>query len=451
MAEIASPSKVREIIEKDELTLRQIFDLRKEVYSSIERRHELARIVDGKDVNLESKLGENKGVARKALAQWILGRSREALESLAHARASRESLFVSAHASIEVGNPEEAIAFLDKLKGQDLRPGDGLLIDLARFEAMEKIGKHEDVIPLIPKAIKAHGENPDLLYHLGMCLDLTAEYAEAEKSYKRALELDPDHEGSLFHTAYNHDLRGEDKEALEIYERLRALRPPRVSTLLNLGVIYEDRGEFMRAADCYEMVLDVYPNHQRAQLYFKDARASMSMYYDEEAKRKEHRWGKLLGTPIGEFQLSVRSRNCLTQINVMTLGDLVRKTEEELMTVRNFGDTSLKEIKELLTAKGLRLARPGETGLEPGLPPQEAPTPMPAPVRPKEDVLQKPVGEFEWSARAKKALESLGVSVLADLTLKTEKELLAIKNFGTTSLNEVKQKLAQFGLSLKEG
>jgi DNA-directed RNA polymerase subunit alpha len=297
--------------------------------------------------------------------------------------------------------------------------------------------------------VKAHGENADLLYHAGMCCDLTGQYDQAEKHYARALELEADHEPTLFRLAYNHDLRGEDKEALELYEKLRTVKPPRVAALINLGVMYEDRGDFMRASECFEQVLDVYPNHQRAQLYYKDARASLSMYYDEDAKRREHRWGKLLSTPISEFQLSVRSRNCLTQINVMNLGDLVRRTEEELMTMRNFGDTSLKEIKDLLQSKGLRLARPGETGIDAANPP-EVPAPMPAQGRPKEDVLQKPVGEFEWSARAKKALESLGVSVLADLTQKSEKDLLAIKNFGTTSLNEIKQKLAQFGLSLKE-
>jgi DNA-directed RNA polymerase subunit alpha len=441
-----APSTIRETIEKDDLSLSQVARFRRDVYSSIQSRHELARIVDGKDGNLD-KLGESKGLVRKALGQWILGRSREALESLSHARPSRESLFVGGHCSLETGAGDSALEIAEKLRGLDLAKEDGLLADLLRFEALEKLGRHEEVLAALPKAIKAHGESADLLYHNGMCQDLTGEYDAAEKSYKRALELDPNHEPTLFRLAYNHDLRGEDREALEIYERLRGIRPPRVATLLNLGVMYEDRGDFEKAVDCYETVLDVYPNHQRAQLYYRDARASLTMYYDEEAKRKEHRWGKLLSTPIGEFQLSVRSRNCLAQINVNTLGDLVRRTEEELMTVRNFGDTSLKEIRELLQSKGLRLARQGEAGIE--LAP-EVPAPMPTTARPKEDVLQRPVTDFEWSARARKVLEMLGVQTLADLASKSEKELLTMKNFGTTSLNEVKQRLSQFGLSLKE-
>src|SRR5689334_19059565 len=120
MAEAATVSKLRELIEKDELTLAQIMEARRETYSSIERRHELARIVDGKDVDLEKKLGDNKGLSRKAAGQWILGRTKEALESFSHARPSKESLYVSALALIEANEGEKALEALDKLKGQDL-------------------------------------------------------------------------------------------------------------------------------------------------------------------------------------------------------------------------------------------------------------------------------------------------------------------------------------------
>ncbi|NUN48853.1 MAG: tetratricopeptide repeat protein [Candidatus Brocadiae bacterium] len=450
MAEAGTLSRLRELFEKEDLTVTQILEARRETYSSILNRSELVRIVEGKDLDLEKKLGESKGQTRRATGQWILGRTRDAAETLSHARPSKEALLVGAHAQLEAGDAAQALELADKLRAQDLPAPDALAVEVLRFEILEKLGRHEEVLAAIPKAQKAHGEQADLHCHAGMCCDLTGQYADAEKHYSRALELNPEHEPTLFRLAYNHDLRGEDKEALEVYERLRTMKPPRVASLINLGVMYEDRGDYMRASDCYEQVLDVYPNHQRAQLYYRDARASLSMYYDEDAKRREHRWGKLLSTPISEFQLSVRSRNCLTQINVLNLGDLVRRTEEELMTMRNFGETSLKEIKELLQQKGLRLARPGETGIDAANPP-EIPSPLPTQGKPKEDVLQKPVAEFEWSARAKKALESLGVSVLADLTLRSEKELLGIKNFGTTSLNEIKQKLAQYGLSLKEG
>ncbi|NLE61456.1 MAG: hypothetical protein GX616_24155 [Planctomycetes bacterium] len=65
-------------------------------------------------------------------------------------------------------------------------------------------------------------------------------------------------------------------------------------------------------------------------------------------------------------------------------------------------------------------------------------------------MLSKPLSEIEFSGRSRKCLQRLGLATLSDVTLKTEAELLAIKNFGQTSLNEVKQKLTEFGLSLRK-
>ena len=56
--------------------------------------------------------------------------------------------------------------------------------------------------------------------------------------------------------------------------------------------------------------------------------------------------------PITDFELSVRSRNCLKKMNIRSLGDLLKTTEQELLSYKNFGETSLNEIKALLDAKG---------------------------------------------------------------------------------------------------
>jgi DNA-directed RNA polymerase subunit alpha len=57
---------------------------------------------------------------------------------------------------------------------------------------------------------------------------------------------------------------------------------------------------------------------------------------------------------------------------------------------------------------------------------------------------------MEFSVRARRALDSLRVLTLGDLVAKTETELLSCRNFGQTSLNEVRQRLAEFGLELRE-
>ncbi len=68
---------------------------------------------------------------------------------------------------------------------------------------------------------------------------------------------------------------------------------------------------------------------------------------------------------VDELELSVRSANCLKNDNIVYIGDLVRKTEAEMLRTPNFGRKSLNEIKEVLSSMGLRL------GMEnPGWPPE---------------------------------------------------------------------------------
>lgn len=74
---------------------------------------------------------------------------------------------------------------------------------------------------------------------------------------------------------------------------------------------------------------------------------------DESAKKKE--MIDLLSKSIDMLELSVRAKNCLDSENVVTMRDLVQLTEPELLKVRNFGKTSLKEVKNKLAALGLSL------------------------------------------------------------------------------------------------
>ena len=67
---------------------------------------------------------------------------------------------------------------------------------------------------------------------------------------------------------------------------------------------------------------------------------------------------------VDELELSVRSANCLKNDNIVYIGDLVQKTEAEMLRTPNFGRKSLNEIKEVLAQMGLHL------GMEvPGWPP----------------------------------------------------------------------------------
>ncbi len=73
-------------------------------------------------------------------------------------------------------------------------------------------------------------------------------------------------------------------------------------------------------------------------------------FAEEEPEFNEH-----LLVPVNELELSVRSFNCLQNAGIKYIGDLVQKTEQEMLKTKNFGRKSLKEIKELLRDRGLEL------------------------------------------------------------------------------------------------
>ncbi len=212
---------------------------------------------------------------------------------------------------------------------------------------------------------------------------------------------------------------------------------------MNLGLIYEDREQFERAAQCYQRILDAYPDHSRARLFMKDTEASSDQYYDEEAQKKRDRISQVLSVPVTDFELSVRSRNCLQKMGIMTLGDLCRCTEQELLASKNFGETSLVEIKEMLASKGLNL---GQLAAE-----RRVPEPFePEALTPDEQaMLNRPIAELSLSVRARKCMIRLGITTIGELLRRTGDDLLECKNFGVTSLNEVREKLAGLGLKLR--
>ncbi len=74
-----------------------------------------------------------------------------------------------------------------------------------------------------------------------------------------------------------------------------------------------------------------------------------------ELTKEEIELFEKLKLPISELELSVRSSNCLREAGIKTIGELVAKTEDQLLSFKNFGKKSLSEIKELLIGMGLTL------------------------------------------------------------------------------------------------
>ena len=73
-------------------------------------------------------------------------------------------------------------------------------------------------------------------------------------------------------------------------------------------------------------------------------------------EKAEAQRDKVLEMTIEELDLSVRSFNCLKRANINTVEDLISKTEDEMMKVRNMGKKSLDEVQKKLEMMGLSLA-----------------------------------------------------------------------------------------------
>jgi len=63
----------------------------------------------------------------------------------------------------------------------------------------------------------------------------------------------------------------------------------------------------------------------------------------------------MLDRPVSDLNLSVRARKCMTRLGINTIGELVRKSGDDLLECKNFGVTSLVEVREKLEQIGLKL------------------------------------------------------------------------------------------------
>ncbi len=320
-------------------------------------------------------------------------------------------------------------------------------IDYLAIEVACRTKRSDDARKLLSKHSGQAESSAAYSFHEGLYLESIGEYKDAMAWYRKAADIEPRHAEALFRYAYILEIYGEGDTtdlAIEAYEECLKITPAHTNAVLNLGILYEDRERYHDAVRCFETVLQYFPDHERARLFLKDSEASTRMFYDKDQERKADKHSQVLKIPVTDFELSVRSRNCLQKMKIDTLGDLIVKTEQELLAYKNFGETSLKEIKDMLTQKGLKLGQGVENRATSFSPSRN---PLEATVSP--DVLDRTIESLELSIRSRRCMERLEVKSLRDLINKTEVELMSAKNFGMTSLNEIKRKLADLGLSLK--
>ena len=378
---------------------------------------------------------------RLGVCLYLLGRSRRAVPVLERGDGGALAHFYLAKASYGLEDHSAAVESYDAAAKAGY---DSDSCALGRAEAQRYNAELDAALATLDGLSGAVEQTAEYLYQRGATVAmLGGNPEEVVALYQRAVDADGSHSGALFGLALENDRRGNDDEALELYQRSVGRFPPHAGALLNLGLMYEDREQYEQAVECYQRILDVYPDHPQVRLFLKDAQASGDMYYDEDAQRRRDRMSQVLSIPVTDFELSVRSRNCLQKMGISSLGDLCRCTEQELLASKNFGETSLIEIREMLSSKGLSLGQ---------LAPEKHTLEMFEPDSLSADeqaLLARPIADLSLSVRARKCMIRLGITTIGELLRRTGDELLECKNFGVTSLNEVRDKLTVHGIKLR--
>jgi len=409
---------------------------------SFEDLRKLSAIVNSSDLNKNSfsqELEDKKANLGKGIGLCMIAKYAEAIKCLIKADDCKEKFVYLGRAQSNEKQFDEALSSFDNAGKNG---ADSLMVALLKGDTLRKAQQLDEAQEVLKACSNFEKVSADYHFQLGRLNDAQGEYQTAMDNYKIAIELDTSHQEALFHLAYACDLRGQDDAALDYYKQTKANSPVYANAMLNLAVLYEDIGEYDRAEICVDMVLDCHPKHAKALLFAKDIQSSRVMIYDEEREKMLTQHNQILEIPISDFELSVRSRNCLKKMGIHKIGDLLRISELELLSYKNFGETSLAEIRAILDQKELKLGMSLEDQCK-------AIAAEAVAEGADQELLATTVDEFGLSVRAKRCLQRLNIRTLAELISKTEAELLGCKNFGVTSLDEIKEKLESNDLNLR--
>jgi DNA-directed RNA polymerase subunit alpha len=438
---LAEPVNVRELLREDETLPGGDVEMLEQMISGpqvSEVRQELASLQA--EIESGGKVSDDL-LVRAGIASYVLGQHTRADQYLSRVSGNAVASFyhglvltsLDRHAEAEQKFQEAAKLGHDKVD-----------CTLRRAGAVRAQGRLDEAEQVVRSVAREGAGRAEYSYQMGCILSDRGDTWGAIEYFERAADIDPNHSQALFRLAAENALRGNDQEAIRLYEQSLSRPPHYLGALINLGLLYEDNENYPAAAYCFRRVLTFDPNHPRATLYLKDIEAAGDMYYDEETARRQAQLEQLLSRPIADFELTVRSRNCLQGMGIHTLGDLTRVTEQELLAGKNFGETSLDEIREVMTEHDLTIGqfahqprRPEPVFELPSLSPQE------------QAVLTRPITDLNLSVRARKCMSRLGITNVGELIQRTPDELLGSRNFGVTSLNEVRAKLDELGLKLR--
>ncbi|MFW6189218.1 MAG: tetratricopeptide repeat protein [Planctomycetota bacterium] len=349
-------------------------------------------VADREEADEEEQRDLNEKIG---LLLFAMGEYERAAETLGRVSRRKTAAHLLGRAYLKTDREEEALELLERGRSDE----QDAETDLLELKAYCRLRRNEEAEETLERL---RGQEPPaqiLCYAEGLVAEAAGRYGEGMEHYEQALEEEPEHAPSLFRLALNCDMNGDDERAIELYEKCVGLRPTFVGALINLGILYEDHGEYRDAIECYKRVLAIDPRHKQAQLYLKDAESSLTMYINVSRSKRLRQMEELFGLPEG-----APGAGELPGGGAAALG-----------------------------APTPEAASQAATGTDPEL----------------QQKLNTAVEELNLSTRSRKCMERLDISTVGELIEHTAEELLTTPNFGSTSIEEVRSKLAEMDLSLK--
>lgn len=389
---------------------------------------------------LDSRASSQRDLLASGVAAFLLADLDRAVECLTQVKDSGMASYYLGNALISLERYDEAIEAFKQAKkqGYDKVQCDLLIAGCTRLKGDVDAAENQ-----LRELAREAATRAEYSYQMGCVMTDRGDTYGSLEYFERAVDMDPNHSRALFNLAQLNNQLGNDDEAVQLYEQMLAKPPIYCGALVNLGLLYEDRELYGPAAFCFKRVLEAQPNNERAKLYLLDIESSAEMFYDEDAAKRDKHLEQILQIPISDFELSARSRNCLERAGIERLEDLTLMSEEQLLAGKNFGETSLKEIRAILDMHGLKLGQNLHKK-------QPEPLYKPEELTPEERALHEAsVSELDLSVRARKCLSRLGITTIGELVARSGDELLSVRNFGVTSLNEIREKLQLKDIKLR--
>ncbi len=440
------PDEIVSLFTAPQLNYRRLFELKIQIAKDEAVRKSVEVFSETFDRS-KSHVPSGEAGLRKAILLHIKGDSASAEEALKSEKGGGALLY-RVLSLIALENRTQAVKLLADLKKAALSAGDQGLIIQATLAALEL--RQKEVAADLAAKVDGPSAGPYAAFIKAFILTLEHRYEEAEERFAALAESDHAVAGlALFHQALLLDMWGHDDEALEVYRKIEQLGYTFEEALVNQGILLDDRQDFVGAMRCYEKALKVSPTNARARLYHSDAEACLNMVYDERKLKQDIRTSEILSIPISDFELSVRSRNCLSKMGIFTLRDLITKTEQELLGYKNFGETSLKEIRAMLAKKGLHLGmtRVDEQPLADRIKMNTQLMNLDSNYTMQQ--LDISLEDLNLSYRTKSALHKMGFESLRDITMRTGRDLESNPDFSPACLQEVNALLEERGLSYR--